>query len=274
MEGNKPLVVITGITGYVGSQVCLHFLKHGGFKVRGTVRSTKNPAKLEPLVKAFGAHYAELELVEADLLDEESIHRAIEGCKYVVHTASPFPVAEPKHEDELIKPAVEGTLAAMRGALKHGVTRVVITSSVVSIYKNKDAKKTHFSVEDWTDLTLKSNSAYEKSKTMAEKAGWDFLAALPENERFEFVTINPGLVLGPNLNECNFSSGDIIKRLMTGAMPGIPKLAFPVVDVRDVANAHLQAILRPEAANQRFMLVADTVWFGDIGDWLFEKWGK
>ena len=121
----------------------------------------------------------------------------------------------------------------MRAAHKYKVQRVVITSSVAAIYRNADKKKTHFTVEDWTDLKIAS--AYEKSKTMAEKAGWDFLANLPENERFEFVTINPGLVLGPNLNECSFSSGDILRNIMTGKLPGIPDLMFPVVDVRDVA---------------------------------------
>lgn len=167
------------------------------------------------------------------MLDAESLDRAVQGCMYVVHTASPFPVAAPKHEDELIKPAVEGTLGALRAAHKYRVKRVVITSSVAAIYRSADKAKTTFTTDDWTDLKIAS--AYEKSKTMAEKAGWDFVASLPEDERFEFVTVNPGLVLGPNINECSFSSGDILKRIMTGAMPGIPKLAFPVVDVRDVA---------------------------------------
>ena len=153
MEANKPIVVITGVSGYVGSQVCMSFLKHGGFKVRGTVRSTKNPAKIEPLKKAFGEDlFKDLELVEADLMNEASIIDACEGCKYVVHTASPFPVKQPKNEDELIKPAVDGTLAAMKGALKHKCTRVVITSSIAAIYKSTDKKKSHFTDEDWTDV--------------------------------------------------------------------------------------------------------------------------
>ena len=140
MESNKPLVVITGITGYVGSQVCYHFLKHGGFKVRGTVRSTKNPKKMQPLVKAFGQElYNQLELVEADLLDENSLLAAASGCEYIVHTASPFPIAEPKDEMELIAPAVNGTLAMMKAAHQNKVKRIVITSSVAAIYKNKDA---------------------------------------------------------------------------------------------------------------------------------------
>ena len=205
-------------------------------------------------------------------MNEESIINACEGCKYVVHTASPFPVNNPKNENELIKPAVEGTLAAMKGALKHKCSRVVITSSVAAIYKSTDKKKTHFTDEDWTDLSVAT--AYEKSKTQAEKAAWDFLANLKEEDRFEVVTINPGLILGPNLVECSFSSGDIIKKIMTGGMPGMPKIQFPCVDVRDVAQAHLQAVLVPEAASKRFILVNEGVWFMSIGEWLHEKWGK
>lgn len=117
-------------------------------------------------------------------------------------------------------------------------------------------------------------TAYEKSKTLAEKAAWDFVAKLPEADRFEVVCINPGLVLGPNLVECSFSSGDIIKKIMTGGMPGIPKIQFPCVDVRDVAKAHLQGVLVPEAAGQRFILVNEGVWFMSIGKWLHDKWGN
>jgi dihydroflavonol-4-reductase len=172
MESNKQIVTITGISGYVGSQVCLAFLKDGSFKVRGTVRSTTNQEKIAPLKEAFGEYFDQLELAEADLLNEESLFKAIEGSTYVVHTASPFPIANPKNEDVLIKPAVEGTLAVMRAALKNKVKRVVITSSVAAIYVASDKTKTDFSTADWTDLTRAT--PYEKSKTMAEKAAWEF----------------------------------------------------------------------------------------------------
>jgi len=250
----------------------MYFLKNGSFKVRGTVRSTTNEAKIAPLREAFGDLFNELELVEADLLNEESLFKAIEGSTYVVHTASPFPIQKPKHEDDLIKPAVEGTMAVVKAAKQNGVKRVVITSSVAAIYKSKDKKKKEFTIEDWTDCSIAQ--PYEKSKTMAEKAAWDFQASLPEEERFEIVTINPGFVVGPNLNKAQFSSGDIVKSMMMGEMPGAPKISMCMVDVRDVAEAHLQAILRPEAANKRFMLVADSIWFKDIGLCLHEKYGQ
>ena len=134
MEG-KPIVTITGISGYVGAQTCLYFLKNGSFKVRGTVRSLNNPKKIEPLKRAFGEYFDQLELVEADLLDEKSMIQAMEGSTYIVHTASPFPIENPKNEDVLIKPAVEGTLAVMKAAQINKVKRVVVTSSVAAIYK-------------------------------------------------------------------------------------------------------------------------------------------
>ena len=172
------MALITGVTGYVGSQVAHTFLKHGGFKVRGTVRSLKNPAKMEPLQKSLGELYEQMELVEADLLDEESIIRAAEGCKYIIHVASPFPLQKPKHEDLLIKPAVNGTLAACRAAQKWKAKRLVITASLASVYSAPEKGQLEFNEQSWSNIA-KCN-AYPKSKTLAEKAAWDFVAALPE----------------------------------------------------------------------------------------------
>ena len=127
------MVLITGISGYVGSQVCKYFLEDGTFKVRGTVRSKTNIAKISPLKVAFGDMFDQIELVEADLLDEASLVAACKGCTYVVHTASPFVIDKPKDENDLIKPAVEGTLGICKGSAAAGVKRLVITSSVVAI---------------------------------------------------------------------------------------------------------------------------------------------
>ena len=175
---NLPLVVITGITGYLGSQVCQLFLQDGGYRVRGTVRSKTNEEKLAPLKKAFGSNFSRIELVEADLLNEQSLADAIKGCDFVVHTASPFPESEPKDENMIIKPAVEGTLAVMRAAQYNKVKRVVITSSSVAIMVHlPNNTKELYNESDWSDL--KACNAYYKSKTLAEKAAWDFLDALP-----------------------------------------------------------------------------------------------
>jgi len=182
----RPLVVITGISGFLGSQVCHTFLKHGGYRVRGTVRDTKNPKKIEPLKKAFGELFDQLELVEADLMNPESLMKACEGAEYLVHTASPFPLDMPKNEEEVIKPAVEGTMSALKAAHAAGVKRVVITSSSAAIMETGNPTQTTFTEEDWSHL--KSN-AYFKSKTMAELAAWDYQKSLPADKTFELVTI-------------------------------------------------------------------------------------
>ncbi|TNV77415.1 hypothetical protein FGO68_gene11878 [Halteria grandinella] len=271
VESSKKKVVITGISGFLGSQVCLYFLNDGGFHVRGTVRDTTNEKKLAPLRKGFGDKYEQLELFQADLLNPESLDAAIAGQDFVVHTASPFPITTPKKEDDLIKPAVEGTLAVLRAAHKHKVKRVVVTSSCAAIFvQSAQNHKDRFTEEDWTDVTVAG--AYEKSKTLAEKAAWDFVNALPQDEKFELVCINPFLIQGPSLIASDFSSGQIIKKIMTGEFPGMPKVMMPVVDVRDVAFAHLQGIKVPEAAGQRFALVAENLWFKNYAETLKEAY--
>ncbi len=187
---SKPKVLITGVSGYVGSYVCKTFLEHGGFRVRGTVRNKANQSKIEPLRLGYGAElFSQLELVDADLMNEESIMAAAEGCDYIVHTASPVcdigTVFE--NEDEIIKPAVDGTLAIMKAAHKNKVKKVVITSSIAAIVGGNDDSDKVFTEEDWTDLTEEGMATYFKSKTLAEKAAWDFVANLPHEERIPLV---------------------------------------------------------------------------------------
>lgn len=273
MEIIKSKVLITGINGYLGSQVCHLFLKDGGFSVRGTVRDPTNQAKLAPLKKAYGEElFSQIELVAADLLDAESLDRAIEGCDYVVHTASPLPIKMPEDDMELITPAVEGTLAVMRAALKHKVKRVVVTSSGLTVTLHKEEnQKERYNEEDWSDV--EAITSYEKSKTLAEKAAWDFVNNLPESERFELSVVIPALIQGPSYLTGEFSSANYMKMLMLGVLPALPKIMLPVVDVRDVAFAHLQAIKVPEAKNKRFILTQNTYWFKDLADILIAHFG-
>ena len=177
MVENKPLVTITGISGFLGAHVCLLFLQDGGYRVRGTVRSTSNASKLEPLKKAFGDLYNNLELAEADLLNEESLATAIAGSTYVVHTASPFSMSA--SEEELVKPAVDGTMAVVRACKTHSVKRCVITSSIASCRYGfaMDApdrpSDSIFTEKHWTKPDT-CGHPYLKSKMLAEKAAWDF----------------------------------------------------------------------------------------------------
>ena len=151
----------------------------------------------------------------------------------------------------------------------------MVTSSLVAIYKPTDTKQSKFNEKDWTDPNGKNVTPYEKSKTLAEKAAREYLAKLPENERFEFVTINPGFILGPNIHRArgSFTSGDVIKKFLTGKIPMCPLLNMGMVDIRDVAQAHLNAVLRPEADGHRFMLVGHSMWFNEMGPVLYKKFG-
>ena len=211
--------------------------------------------------------------MESDLTDEESMLNAIEGCKYVVHVASPVPgLNKVKDENEVIRPAVEGTMAVMKGAHKHGVKRVVITSSMSAIQTTKDKKKTHFTEEDWTDLSIAN--AYNKSKTLAERSAWEFVEKLPEHEKIDLVTLQPGLVLGPCLITQKSGSADFVARFLEGRLPGLPHITLCIVDVRDLAQAHLQACLVDEAAGHRFIMVAKHPWFKELSEWAYEAYGS
>ena len=184
--------------------MCLDFLKCGEFQVRGTVRDCKNEAKIAPLRKAFGEHFSQLELVEADLMDAESIAKALAGSTYVIHTASPF--FHPEDPNDVIKPAVDGTMAVMHACKAAKVKRCVVTSSMASVMGMAAADKPVLADGGVYDETCWSNpdraegmGGYPKSKTLAEKAAWDFQASLPEEERFEIVTVLPCFVMGPTL---------------------------------------------------------------------------
>ena len=167
----------------------------------------------------------------------------------MLHVASPFVLEEPRDENELIRPAVDGTLAVMRACKAAGVQRVSITSSVVSVYEMEPENEPEiFNESHWTDVNKRGLSAYAKSKVMAERAAWDFMEALPEGERFGLTTVNPAFVAGPSLIKTDFASAEVIRLFMKGKLPGgCPVIQIPVVDVREVAQAHLQCIKRDEA---------------------------
>ncbi|CDW84060.1 nad-dependent epimerase dehydratase [Stylonychia lemnae] len=273
MESSKKNVVITGISGFLGSYVCKIFLESGKYHVRGTVRDKHNEKKIAPLRKAFGDLFNELELVEADLMNDQSLDQAIQGMDFVVHTASPFPGEQPKDENEIIKPAVEGTMTVVRAAHKYRVKRLVITSSIAAIMmQTEETQKEFYTETDWSNL--KGCQAYEKSKTLAEQAAWDFQRDLPDDEKFELVVINPALILGPSLVQSDFTSGVIIQKIMGEKFPGMPKIMFPIVDVRDVALAHLRAIEVEEAKGNRFILSCKGVWFVEMASALKSEFGK
>ncbi|HET6143961.1 MAG TPA: aldehyde reductase [Candidatus Acidoferrales bacterium] len=244
-------VLVTGGSGFIGSHVILQLLA-AGHDVRTTVRSLSREDDVRTMLREAGAQAADrLSFAAADLLQDAGWAEAAAGCEFVVHVASPLPPSIPKNEDELIIPAREGTLRVLRAARDAGVKRVVQTSSFAAIgYGFKETKKV-FNETDWTDTSGSDVQAYAKSKTLAERAAWDFIAK--EGGGLELSVINPVGVFGPVLAADYSSSILIVQRLMDGAVPGCPRLYFGVVDVRDVADLHIRAMTHPPAKGERFL---------------------
>lgn len=246
------LVLVTGGSGFVGVHCILQLLE-AGYKVRTTVRSLKREPEVRAMLKVGGVEPGDkLTFFAADLMSDAGWAEAVKGCDYVLHVASPFPAANPKDEDELIVPAREGALRVLRAARDAGVKRVVLTSSFAAIGYGHVPSGHVFTEEDWTDTT--GVRAYVKSKTLAEKAAWDFIAS--EGGKLELSVVNPVGIFGPVLGSDYSTSILMVKRLIDGSVPGYPRLSFGVVDVRDVASMHILAMTNPAAAGQRFLCIS------------------
>jgi len=248
------IVLVTGGSGFIGSHCILQLLA-AGHQVRTTVRSLKREGEVRALLKEGGAEPGDrLSFFAADLEKDAGWPEAVVGCEYVLHVASPLPPSLPKNEDELIVPAREGTLRVLRAARDAGVKRVVQTSSFAAIGYGHSEQKTPFSEATWTDPNASDVQPYTKSKTLAERAAWDFIAR--EGGNLELSVVNPVGVFGPVLGPDYSTSILLVQRLMDGAMPGCPRLFFGVVDVRDVADLHVRAMTHPAAKGERFLAVA------------------
>lgn len=260
-------VLVTGGTGFV-AQHCVLQLLDAGYRVRATVRSVGGA----DLVRGAVAPYANLEpgelaerleVVGADLAADGGWPAAVSGCRFVLHVASPVPLVMPRDEDAVIAPARDGTLRVLRAASAAGVERVVLTSSVAAVGAGR-ARDHVFTEEDWSDLDGPGVDAYAKSKTLAERAAWEFVASLAPSSPLSLTTICPGLILGPLLARHWGPSGEAVRRLLEGAIPGIPDLTYSPVDVRDVAAAHVTAMTAPAASGQRYLCGADAVPLRDV----------
>jgi nucleoside-diphosphate-sugar epimerase len=206
------------------------------------------------MLKEGGAEPGDrLSFVAADLEKDAGWAEAASACDYVLHVASPFPPNAPKHEDELIVPAREGALRVLRASRDAGVKRVVLTSSFAAIGYGHKPQTTPFNETNWTDLKG-DTAAYVKSKTLAERAAWDFIAK--EGAGLELSVVNPVAVFGPVLSPDYSPSVLLLRRLMDGSVPACPRLYFGVVDVRDVADLHVRAMTHPAAKGERFLAVA------------------
>ena len=265
-------VLVTGGSGFIGSYTILQLLS-AGHRVRTTVRSLKREGDVRAMLKEGGAAPGDrLSFVAADLEKDAGWPDAVAGCDYVVHVASPLPANVPKHEDELIVPAREGTLRVLRASRDAGVKRVVFTSSFAAIGYGYKQQSTPFNETNWSDLNGEVVGAYQKSKTLAERAAWAFIAK--EGGGLELSVVNPVAVFGPVLGTDYSTSIFLVQRLMDGAMPGCPRLYFGIVDVRDVADLHIRAMTNPAAKGERFLAVAgDFMSMLDIAKLLKRRMG-
>ena len=240
-------VFVSGGSGYIAGFL-IRQLIDAGWTVHTSIRDL---AKESAVRATLSVDNSKLKFFAADLMSDSGWAEAMAGCSYVAHVASPLPTDAPKHEDELIVPARDGALRALKAAKAAGVKRFVMTSSMAAIAYGHGGTKSVFTEADWTDPTSPDAYAYVRSKTIAERAARDWVAA--EGGDMEFVSVNPSLVLGP-LQSGDFSTSlEAIKKLLEGSMPGMPNLGFGIVDVRDVADMHLRCLTAPNMAGERFI---------------------
>lgn len=270
---SNELVLVTGGSGFIGVHCILQLLETG-YRVRTTVRSLKREADVRAMLKVGGSEPGNrLSFVAADLTSDAGWPEAVAGCDFVLHVASPLPPSVPKDENEIIVPAREGTLRVLRAARDAGVKRVVLTSSFAAIGYGHKPQGTPFNETDWTDPSGDDLTAYTKSKTLAERAAWDFIAK--EGGSLELSAVNPVGVFGPVLGPDYSASILLVQRLMDGALPGCPKLHFGIVDVRDVASLHLLAMTHPAAKGERFLAtMGDFMWIREMARILKDHIGE
>jgi dihydroflavonol-4-reductase len=259
-------ILVTGATGFIAGHCVSELLQHG-YAVRGTVRDlrTADVAHLRAIAERTEGS---LEFVEARLDADAGWAEAVDGCECVWHLASPVPAGVPKDENELVRPAVDGTLRVLRAAVAAGtVRRVVMTSSTDAIVHGHRRSEQVRTEADWSDVDRAA--PYPKSKTLAERAAWEFAA----DQHLDLVTINPGMVLGPLLHAQQATSMEAVRQLLARRLPAVPRLGFAVVDVRDVAAAHRLAMETPAAAGNRYICAASTHWMGEIAEVLAAEFG-
>lgn len=262
-------VLVTGGNGFVAGWVIVELLK-GGYTVRTTVRSSKREEAVRAAVGTQVADLSRLTFAHADLTKEDGWPAAMSGVDYVLHVASPLGTGATKNPDDLIIPAREGTLRVLRAAVAAGVKRMVMTSSAAA--SNPGIAGDTFTDETvWTPPDHFKSDAYRLSKLLAEKAAWEFMEKHGGNT--EFTTLLPTAIFGPALSKDQTGSVEVIKRIYTGAMPRIPRLGVCIIDVRDLATAHVKAMTTPDAGGQRFLVTGEFMWMEEIAATLRQHFG-
>ncbi len=273
MTESNGTVLVTGGTGFLGGW-CVASLLERGYDVRTTVRDLAREPDVRAVVAAAGVDDpgSRLTVMAANLTADDGWAEAVDGCRYVLHVASPFPPVQPKDPDELIVPARDGALRVLRAAFGAGAERVVMTSSVAAVRGHRlSTESTPYTEADWTDGNDPSRTPYVRSKTLAEQAAWDY--ARGENAAERLATINPGAIIGPALSSDHSYSLQAIQRLL-GGMPAAPRLGFTFVDARDVADLHIRAMTDPAAGGERFIATDTWMWMPDVATVLRERLGE
>ncbi|MCW5713985.1 MAG: aldehyde reductase [Bauldia sp.] len=253
-------ILVTGARGFIAKH-CIVALLERGYGVVGTLRDPSDEAEVRAAVATKVDAGDRLRFAKAELTSDAGWDDAMRGVRHVLHVASPYPLNQPRDVNEVVRPAREGTLRVLTAARAAGVKRVVLTSSVAAIASAR-YDRTRFDESDWSDVSSLGINAYALSKTLAERAAWDFVA---DGKGPELAVINAGQVFGPPLDANVQTSGEMIENFLRGKYPIVARFGLPVADVRDVAAAHVAAMEKPEAAGQRFIVADAFLWFADIG---------
>lgn len=265
-------VLVTGGSGFLGSH-CILKLLAAEHEVRTTVRNLGKVPEVRKMLAAGGAtENTPLNFVEADLMVNSNWREAVTGCDYVLHVASPFPATQPQNEDDLIVPARDGALRVLRASRDAGVKRVVLTSSFAAIGYGRAHPGRPYTEEDWTEIDA-PNAPYIRSKTIAERSAWDFMAS--DGGDMQLTVINPTGIFGPVLGGDYSTSIGMVRALLEGTLPGPPDMSFGIVDVRDVADLHLLAMTHERASGQRFLAVSGkAMTLAEVAQVLHDRFGS
>ena len=273
LDNKSKTVLVTGASGFIGTHCVLHLLEQG-YRVRGSLRKLDRGKYLREVFSRHTQATDNLEFVQTDLLKDDGWAEAVSGCEYVLHVASPFPSQMPENEFDLIRPAVDGTLRVMSAASNANVKRVVLTSSAAAIQDGHGEMVRDFDENDWSDLGGEID-AYAKSKTLAEQAAWKYVRNQESTQPLELAVINPSSVMGPLLDGTDLgTSATTIRDFMSGAYPGTARISWFLVDVRDVASAHLAAMINPRANGNRYICASEFIWLNDVAKLLNKNFAK
>jgi dihydroflavonol-4-reductase len=264
-------VLVTGANGFIGLHTTLRLLQLG-YSVCATVRNDAHKKNVSETLSKY-SDTSKLEFALADLLKDDGWKEAIQGCNYVIHIASPYPAEDPKDENELVIPARDGTLRVFRFAAKEGIKRVVMLSTIGAVFDGHEGENRTFDESDWSDLE-KTRLIYHKSKTLAERAAWDFIQSAENKSKMEMVAINPSNVFGPVLDGHHHTSTEWYRTIMHAEVPGVARTQIDFVDVRDLVEVLMKALIVPEAANRRFICNGASIPLIEFADILHENFSN